>query len=815
MTSMYKQWDPVMSNGLRVPGARPKHRFLSLGVTLIICLVILGMCAGTALAGTSYVDGVSDQNLPAWDGGFTGSYFAGFFQSSWVGSPPSHMTLARYVLQWNETLESSHGANPQGDYRERFEAWLTDVGSLGLIPEVALTSYTGAYPASSAEFRSRLNEVLSSASAQGHPIRYVEGWNEPNNQGHMTEASGTKSPVAAAHYTNEAYALCANTYGCTVIAGNFEDTSTVATYEKTYESALSPTPTIWGVHPYQSVKAHSDSNLNAFEAALPSEGAGDQVWFTEVGAYECEHYDGEERGERKQAEDARYLVNGLMHEPRITPTHVFYYGMLEGNRAYPPCEGSISDTKLFIPSSDPYAPDAPRAAAAFILNGKGSPWAYTGHASSVATPDAALTGSVYPGGFLDTRYHFEYGTTTKYGSFSEERDAGAGFGRAPEASVALAGLTAGTTYHYRLVAWNSEGSDAGVDQTFRTQPAPGATTTEPTELTPTSARLNGFVKPNGLPTTYQFEYGLTTSYELSVPIPAGTAGSGEGEVPVSAVASGLLAATKYHYRVVAGSSAGLGMGSPVTFSTTPLGRPDAVEAGGTIEVYARDPSNDLIETVYESATGKWASYNISGSTGSQIAGNPTVVLAGGTIEVYARSPSNDLIETVYESATNKWGSYNISGSTGSEIAGDPSVIQTSSTIEVYARSPSDDLIETVYEPSTNKWGSYNISGSTGSQIAGNPTVVLAGGTIEVYARSPSNDLIETVYESATNKWGSYNISGSTGSEIAGDPSVIQTSSTIEIYAGNPHSHLIQTLYEPTHNNWASYDITATTGSGLG
>jgi hypothetical protein len=75
-----------------------------------------------------------------------------------------------------------------------------------------------------------------------------------------------------------------------------------------------------------------------------------------------------------------------------------------------------------------------------------------------------------------------------------------------------------------------------------------------------------------------------------------------------------------------------------------------------------------------------------------------------------------LIETVYESATNKWGSYNISGSTGSEIAGDPSVIQTSSTIEIYAGNPHSHLIQTLYEPTHNIWASYDITATTGSGL---------------------------------------------------------------------------------------------------
>src|SRR5262249_23716521 len=82
-----------------------------------------------------------------------------------------------------------------------------------------------------------------------------------------------------------------------------------------------------------------------------------------------------------------------------------------------------------------------------------------------------VTGSVDPGGFFDTRYHFEYGPTTAYGAFSAEADAGSGSGAIAVAS-ATGGLTPGVTYHYRLVAWNKEGTSeegpsVGADRTLQ------------------------------------------------------------------------------------------------------------------------------------------------------------------------------------------------------------------------------------------------------------------------------------------------------------------------------------------------------------
>ena len=111
-----------------------------------------GSAAATAAAtATAYVDGISDQNLPAWDGDFSGSYFGRLFSAVWVGG--GHIRLARYVAQWDLMSEPSDGADARGDYHEKFEAWLSDVAQLGLVPEIGLTSYDGSYPPSAANTR--------------------------------------------------------------------------------------------------------------------------------------------------------------------------------------------------------------------------------------------------------------------------------------------------------------------------------------------------------------------------------------------------------------------------------------------------------------------------------------------------------------------------------------------------------------------------------------------------------------------------------------------------------------------------------------
>jgi hypothetical protein len=89
----------------------------------------------------------------------------------------------------------------------------------------------------------------------------------------------------------------------------------------------------------------------------------------------------------------------------------------------------------------------------------------------------SLRGTITPHE-LDTSYHFEYGTTTSYGTDVPVPDADAGSGGYyyPTVSVSqpVTGLAPNTTYHYRLVALNSDGPGTSGDETFTTPANPSA-----------------------------------------------------------------------------------------------------------------------------------------------------------------------------------------------------------------------------------------------------------------------------------------------------------------------------------------------------
>ena len=146
------------------------------------------------------------------------------------------------------------------------------------------------------------------------------------------------------------------------------------------------------------------------------------------------------------------------------------------------------------------------------LSATGPPVVITNPASNIASFSARLNGSVDPHG-LTTTVYFQYGTTTSYGlTTAIQSKTGDTY---QNVSVPIGGLTANTTYHFRIVAANGNGTKYGSDRTFTTLSATGpavAITNPATNVASSSATLNGSVDPHGLTTTVHFQYGTTTSY---------------------------------------------------------------------------------------------------------------------------------------------------------------------------------------------------------------------------------------------------------------------------------------------------------------
>jgi hypothetical protein len=191
-------------------------------------------------------------------------------------------------------------------------------------------------------------------------------------------------------------------------------------------------------------------------------------------------------------------------------------------------------------------------------------------ASEVKRTTAKLEGVVNPEGEAVTNCEFEYGTSGAYSHIAPCVPATVGSGSSPVAvSAEVSGLTTATEYHYRLVAGNTNGVNAGADSTFATPVAvEGVQTLAVSEVLGTSATFNGSLEPNGFDTHYWFEYGPQSIFGSSTTHQ--DAGEASGEKPVNLPVTGLEPNTTYFYRLATENVFGVTFGGEQPFTTEAL-----------------------------------------------------------------------------------------------------------------------------------------------------------------------------------------------------------------------------------------------------
>ncbi|HEX2096823.1 MAG TPA: S8 family serine peptidase [Solirubrobacterales bacterium] len=186
--------------------------------------------------------------------------------------------------------------------------------------------------------------------------------------------------------------------------------------------------------------------------------------------------------------------------------------------------------------------------------------------------EAKLRGSINPGG-VETKYHFEYGTTTSYGTKVPLSAESVGSGTSyVKVTKTVSGLQSGTEYHFRIVATNSKGTFQSPDRVFTTS-LPSATTRKATRVNAVSAELNASIAANGYDTRYYFQWGTKapifgiTVYDHRTPI---REMGPSGNLEVTEVLKGLQPETKHYFRVVAVNEVGTTIAQGLSFTTSAL-----------------------------------------------------------------------------------------------------------------------------------------------------------------------------------------------------------------------------------------------------
>ncbi len=131
------------------------------------------------------------------------------------------------------------------------------------------------------------------------------------------------------------------------------------------------------------------------------------------------------------------------------------------------CEGTTSCDAV-TGFDGPSGVGTPNGLSAFTPPSLSKPMVITEAASSVEATSAVLNATVNPDGAAVSSCTFEYGPTTSYGN-SAPCASLPGSGTSPVAvSAAITGLTADSTYHFRITATNTIGRSNGASKKLKT-----------------------------------------------------------------------------------------------------------------------------------------------------------------------------------------------------------------------------------------------------------------------------------------------------------------------------------------------------------
>jgi uncharacterized protein (TIGR02145 family) len=208
--------------------------------------------------------------------------------------------------------------------------------------------------------------------------------------------------------------------------------------------------------------------------------------------------------------------------------------------------------------------------------------------------------------------------------------------------------------------------------------APTATTNPATNITSTSAILNGTVNANNSSATVTFEYGLTSGYGSTMSGIPNTV-TGNSNTSVSANISGLTTNTLYHFRVKAVNSYGTTYGSDLTFTTT---------GGGSLPIATTNPATNIASTsatlngtvnANNYSTTVTFEYGLTSGYGSTVPGTPNTVTGTTNTSVIANI-SGLTINTLYHFRVKAVNSY------GTTYGNDLTFITSASTTTIAVNS---------------------------------------------------------------------------------------------------------------------------------
>jgi NHL repeat len=258
-------------------------------------------------------------------------------------------------------------------------------------------------------------------------------------------------------------------------------------------------------------------------------------------------------------------------------------------------------------------------------------------ASNVGNQNATVNALVNPFG-LDTTCTFQYvddttfqstGFTTATSVPCSPADLGTSF-LDQAASANLTGLTLNTTYDFRVVATNADGTTDGNATTFTTLGPASIDSESASNVGSTTAELDTSINPLGNDTTCQLQYvddtdfqssGFTGGNVVTVSCTPQDLGAGNSDVSALADISGLTPNTLYDFRAVATNTLGTENGTATQFTTGPIASIDS-ESASNIGVQSAELDTSInpegTDTTCQLQYVNDATFQVSGFTGSTV-----------------------------------------------------------------------------------------------------------------------------------------------------------------------------------------------------
>jgi phosphodiesterase/alkaline phosphatase D-like protein len=291
-----------------------------------------------------------------------------------------------------------------------------------------------------------------------------------------------------------------------------------------------------------------------------------------------------------------------------------------------------------------------------------APLVVTVAASVVLSETATLNGTVNPG-WDETAVTFCYGTASNLAGCSTvtatESPVVAG-GTVVNASADLTGLTADTTYYFRIIGENTVNSANGTILSFHTNAvvAPTVITSPATSITLSTATLNGTVNPGWAETDATFCYGTASDLVGCATVTADESlvAAGGSAVPVSAGITGLAPDTTYYFQASGENATGAASGIVRSFRTQVIAAPVATSAAATSLTTSTATLNGTVNPSWAETTVTFCygtAADLAGCTSG--AATPATVAPSGSVTSVSKALTGLSASTTYyfrTSATN-------------------------------------------------------------------------------------------------------------------------------------------------------------------